>query len=194
VPREAYAMEHRTGRFWLDSIVAGAAILISVASLWVALREGRTQERLLSASVWPFVQYGTADIPSDVQNIDFTLRNEGVGPARLRWATLYYRGTAYASARAALAACCGARSRVNTITEYLQERVLTANETVDFLHLTKTPANAPVWAKLDVERERFYLRGCYCSVLDNCWLLDSRRDQPAPVRVCPPPEPPLYSG
>jgi len=187
-------VEHRTGRVWLDSVVAAAAILISVASLWVALREGRTQERLLSASVWPFVQFGTADIPSNVQKIDFTVRNAGVGPARLRWATLYYKGEPFATARAALAACCGARGRLPKITQYLQERVLTANETVDFLNLTKTPQDAAVWAKLDIERQRFYLRGCYCSVLNDCWLLDSRQDQPVPVRDCPPPETPLYDG
>lgn len=187
-------MEHRTGRIWIDLVVAACAILISVASLWVAVREGRTQERLLSASVWPYLQYGTDDIPSNVQKIDFTVRNAGVGPARMHWATLYYGNAPYATAKAALAACCGAVGRLTTVTQYLQQRVLTPNETVAFIHLTKNARNSAVWTKLDLARQRFYLRACYCSVLDDCWLLDSRRDQPQAVNACPPPETPLYSG
>ncbi len=187
-------MEHRTGRFFIDFVVAAAAILISVASLWVAVQQGRIQQRLLSASVWPFLQYGTSDIPSNVQKIDFTLRNAGTGPARVRWAALYYRNQAYATAEAALAACCGATGRGSTVTQYLQQRVLTAGEIVTIVYLPKNPADAAVWDRLDVQRNAFYLRACYCSVLDECWLLDSRSDDPKPVKPCPPADKPAFSG
>jgi hypothetical protein len=183
---------HARSSVWLELIVAAAVILISVASLWVAVKAARTQEKLLAASVWPFLQFET----SDFNDIDFTLRNAGVGPARLRWATLYYGTRPYGSARAALRACCGytAKSRPVGITQFLQERVLTANQTVAFLTLRKTASDATIWNRLDRERLKFHMRACYCSVLDDCWIFDERRAQPQPVKVCPPAEQPVYSG
>ena len=38
---------------------------------------------------------------------------------------------------------------------------------------------------LSGERHKVRLRACYCSVLDDCWLLDSDRDDPESVRQCP---------
>jgi len=169
-------------------------VLISVASLWVAVRASHTQEKLLSASVWPFLQYETSDFPSRTNDIRFTLQNAGVGPARLEWVTLYYRGKAYATAREALRVCCGATRSSPAATEYLQGRVLTANQTVDFIRLPKDASDLAVWTRLDRQRLNFYLRSCYCSVLDECWLYDVRYKHHEPVKDCPPAEQPIYSG
>lgn len=183
---------HKSGRIWIDLVVAGCAVLISLASFWVAFRASQTQERLLSASVWPYLQAET----SDFNPIDFTLQNAGVGPARLRWATLYYKGAPYASASEALVACCGAKLPMQriAITQYLQQRVLIAAETVTYIRLPKTASQNAVWTRLDRERHRFYLRACYCSVLDECWIFDERKAQPQPVTVCPPAERPVFRG
>lgn len=169
--------QHRRGQFWVDICVAAAALIISFASLWVALREGRTQERLLSSSVWPYLQFQTGNVtPSGASEIDFSVENAGVGPAKLQWFTLYYKDKAYKNLDAALIACCGAR------------------ETANFIQLPKRASDAAVWAKLDHERFKFHARGCYCSVLDECWLLDSRQQQPVSVKACPAAEEPAYQG
>lgn len=188
-------MRHSRGPFWMELTVAPAAIVISSASLWIAVRAGQTQERLLAASVWPFLQFSTSDsYPAPGVEIDFNLQNAGVGPARVRWASLYYGGKAYASAEDAFRICCGATKRVNRTTSYLQERVLVADETVRFIRVPKQGNDARMWSRLDAERLKFYVRACYCSVLDECWLFDSRRAQPQPVRPCPPAEMPRFSG
>ena len=38
-----------------------------------------------------------------------------------------------------------------------------------------------------LNREAFnvQLRVCYCSVLEDCWLLDTRKPEPEPVQACP---------
>jgi hypothetical protein len=183
---------HKSGRIWLDLVVAGCAVLISLASFWVAFRASQTQERLLSASVWPYLQAET----SDFSPIDFSLQNAGVGPARLRWATLYYRGKAYASVVGAFAACCGAKHLVlgDAMTQYLQQRVLIAGQTIVYIRVPKKAAESALYTRLDRERRRFYLRACYCSVLDECWLFDERKSTPQPVKVCPPAETPVFRG
>ena len=98
---------HKTGYLWLDLVVAASAVVISVASLFVAQRADRNQERLLAASVWPFVEFSSSNFRDNEKSIELTLRNAGVGPARIRWMAIDYRGTPVQNARALLIACCG---------------------------------------------------------------------------------------
>ncbi|HYL27243.1 MAG TPA: hypothetical protein VEW74_05365 [Candidatus Nitrosotalea sp.] len=190
-----FNLRHARGPFWLELIVAASAILISVASLWVAVRAGQTQERLLAANVWPYLQFQTSDFPTPVSEIAFWLQNAGVGPARLRWATLYYKDRPYASAQAAFLACCAAKlTKRNGITQYLQSRVMTPSQMVKFISVTKAGTDPAAWNRLDVERLNFHLRACYCSVLDDCWIFDDRRSQPQPVNDCPPAVQPAFNG
>src|SRR5690606_9891318 len=43
-------------------------------------------------------------------------------------------------------------------------------------------------------RHKVRLRACCCSVLDDCWLLDSEQDEPAPVKACSAPPPVLWAA
>ena len=180
----------------MELIVAASAIVISVASLWVSTRAANTQERLLAASVWPHLQYETSDYSfvAPPAQISFNVQNAGVGPARLQWVALFYRGKSYANAQAFFAACCKPTRRINAITEYLQERVLTPNQTVTFIRVPKSVVRRDFWAALDTRRQEAYLRACYCSVLDDCWVFDARQSQPQRVGACPPAPAPLFDG
>ena len=84
---------HKTGHNWLDIIIGVAVIAISVASLWVASGESRTQQRILAASVWPYLQYGSSNAtPDGKYEINLIIANNGIGPARIKWFTMYYKG------------------------------------------------------------------------------------------------------
>jgi len=195
---------HRTGAFWLDLVVALTAVCVSGASLWVALRADQTQERLLAASVWPVLQYETSDyvqsgpVEQTRHVIRFTITNAGVGPARVRWFDVYYLGKAMPDGTAMLFRCCesGVKHGLTRVlvTNYMQGRVLAARETVHFMEIARNAANLKEFAVLDKERLNVYVRSCYCSVLDDCWILDSRQMQPAPTHNCPPADTPLFSG
>ena len=50
IEHEGHGHHHGTGIPWLDLVLAGAAILISVISLVVSVRHGRTMERLVEAN------------------------------------------------------------------------------------------------------------------------------------------------
>ena len=96
---------HRTGLPIIDLIIGLSAIIISVASLWVALRADRTQERLLQASVWPYIEYDTSDATENGgKRLAFEIRNAGVGPAIVRSFAVAYDGHYYPTLRELMAA------------------------------------------------------------------------------------------
>jgi hypothetical protein len=63
--------------------------------------------------------------------------------------------------------------------------VLGADEWITLLSMPRPDPSTAVWDALSRERRKVRLRACYCSVLDDCWLLDSDRDEPEPARQCP---------
>lgn len=77
----------------LEILIGAAAVLISLASLGLTISANRTQERLLAASTWPYLVFGTGNRMEDgTSAISMTLHNGGVGPARLAWLQVSYEG------------------------------------------------------------------------------------------------------
>ena len=193
---------HRTGTRWLDIVVAISAICISLASLWVALRTDRTQERLLTASVWPVMLYETSDfveIGTSIRRVvRFTVTNAGIGPMRVEWFDMYYHHKPMESGRAFLKVCCERGSSqslvVASTSNYMQGRVLAARESVYVIEVSENAKNDAGYRALDNERTNVYVRACYCSALNDCWIFDSRLKHPEPTRDCPKPDTPLFQG
>ena len=78
-----------------------------------ALSSNRTQERLLAASAWPTLEFGTGNrSDSGTDEITLVLGNNGVGPARLRGVRVFYRGEFAADSRRLMqrTRCCTAWS------------------------------------------------------------------------------------
>jgi len=173
-----------------EFIIGAGVLLISLISLFVAVSANRTQERMLAASVWPSLMFGTSSVsPEDVPEIRLDLLNRGTGPARVRWAEVLYDGTPVRDSRSLLSQCCGQRPESpdddQIFTSGIQNRVLAADEWITLLRMPRPNPSTPVWEALSDERHKVRLRACYCSVLDDCWLFDSKRDDPESVRQCP---------
>ena len=173
-----------------EFVVGAGVLLISLISLFVAVSANRTQERMLAASVWPSLMFGTSSVsPQGVPEIRLDLLNRGTGPARVRWAEVLYDGTPVRDSRSLLSHCCGQRPESSDddqiFTSGIQNRVLGADEWIALLRMPRPNPSTPVWEALSGERHKIRLRACYCSVLDDCWLLDSDRDDPESVRQCP---------
>jgi hypothetical protein len=186
-------------RHWLDLIVGGCAILIAVISLVVALRQSHIMERQLAASVWPYLQYDTSNTTEDGrQVISFGVENVGVGPARVHSVSLTYGGKPIHDVNELWTVCCSdllasghsPAWRIST----LHDQVLAPNRPKAFLVLSELPSNQPFRQRLDAERQKIRVRFCYCSVLDECWMLDSSKDDRMPTGTCPVPKPDDYQG
>ena len=168
----------------IDIIVAVCVVLISLASLWVAVHSSEVQERTLAASVWPYLEVGSSDITdSGTRIIAYTVKNEGVGPALLKWFTMSYDGREYGSPRDVLKVCCNFTT--NVITSTIHNRVIAAREAIDFVKVLPKNMTSAQYHRLDQAEARITMRACYCSVLNECWMLEPHRSQPVAIRDCP---------
>ncbi|MCD9027897.1 hypothetical protein LDO26_06720 [Luteimonas sp. BDR2-5] len=176
-------------RHLFEILIAFGVLLISAVSVFVAYNANRTQERILAASVWPSLIFGTSNAsPDGGEQISLDLLNRGVGPARVRWAEVLYDGAPVSGPSSLLVACCGAteaESGLLVMNSAIQRRVVGADEWIQFMRVRPLDAASPTYEALGNSLGNVRLRLCYCSVLDECWLLDSKLPEPAAVRACP---------
>jgi hypothetical protein len=171
-----------------DLLIGLGAVLISAVSLIVAVSSNRTEERLLAASTWPYVQYGTSNRGDDGSDlISLTIDNSGVGPARIKTFEVVYDGKPQPDAMALLKTCCGGAGKQLTTVTSSTEGVLKAGEASHFLRFPTKDNPPEVWQQFNKERFKVSVRACYCSVLGDCWTIDSAKvdADPASVEVCP---------
>ncbi len=183
-------LPRRTGVHKLDLFVGACALLVSAVSLFIGWQSNQTQQRMLAASVWPDLLWDTSNYNEQIREdeVSLEIRNVGVGPARIESLQLSYQGKPLADFHELVAACCKAEteglkhwsSRISTINPV----VIPAHDSVKFFAVVKAADNVALWDKLNRERFKVEGRACYCSVLDDCWLLDSTRAEPQPVRSC----------
>jgi hypothetical protein len=161
------------------------AVLVSITSVTISVLGNRTQERLLAASVWPYLSFTSGNTSDDGQRqaVVIAVGNSGNGPARLRSFTLDYQGHSYISAQVLLRECCGLEGG-NVMTNFVVGRVLRPGEQIVFLGVPLADDIAAAWKKLDLARFDFTYRACYCSTLDECWNIRSNEPDPEPVAAC----------
>jgi hypothetical protein len=183
-----------TGHRWLDLLLATSAILISTVSLFIASQHARTQERMVAATSWPFLQFRTGNNGDQGKPIvTMSVVNVGQGPALLKHVSVTYDGKPVRGAYELMAACCGwapktdaelKTFRINT--SPLGGVVIPPHEEYPFYLFEKTgPQSEAVWNKMDQARFRLKFDACFCSVLGDCWRSDLRGLEPTPVKACP---------
>ncbi len=181
----------------LDILVALAALATSISSIWLALAQGDDMQRLVQAQSWPYIGFHSGNSTVDeasrerVRSLGFTVVNQGVGPARVRWMEVRVDGQAVANTTALMLRAAGlpldARiDRRDAYTSGIQGRVLRAGEEITFLRWHHAAQREPVWSALDKARfGRIVIRTCYCSVFDECWISHSETPDPVGVAQCP---------
>ena len=162
------------------------AVLVSLASVAISVLGNRTQERLLAASVWPFVSFGSGNTSDDGQKriIALSVVNAGNGPARIKGFSLEYDHEKVVSGHALLERCCGL-PQVSLMTSPVVGRVLRPGDTLTYLQFPFSEDVADGWSKLDQARfGSMVMSVCYCSTLNECFEARSDRDDPQPVEAC----------
>jgi hypothetical protein len=185
---------HKTGHKWLDLTIAVSAITISVISLFVAIGHGRTEEKLVAASSWPFLTFETEKDGLDAGGwtIYLRMKNGGVGPARVKWLRMMLDGTPIRDRADLMRRCCGIPATpideqisLGLVSQNPPAGVLPAREKVDVLAWRARPGNEAAMSKLDDVRHRLRTEACYCSVLDECWISDlTATAEPRSVSKC----------
>lgn len=183
------------GRLRLDFGIALGALLISTVAAVSTVYQTHVIARQFSAAVWPYLSFDTTNSPSTVE---LDIRNDGLGPAIVRSATITWSGKpqaslesllgafaaqyphAVAAARAALRA--GTKLRITTSTP-TRGMVVPANTQHTVIRLD----GAVLLRYFQPAFMRsFGLSLCYCSLTGNCWVqsFKNRANEPSSVRSC----------
>ena len=181
----------------LDLMVAFAALATSISSIWLALAQGDDMQRLVQAQSWPYIGFHSGNSTLDeashqrLRSLGFTVVNQGVGPARVRWMEVRVDGAAVPNTTALMlrAARLPADARIDrrdVYTSGIAGRVMRAGEEITFLRWHHAAQREPVWTALDKARfGRIEIRACYCSVFDECWISHSETPDTLRVDQCP---------
>jgi hypothetical protein len=173
-----------------EILITLPTLIISIALAYFSFVQADASRKMQRTETWPYVSYGTDNSSPEVKNeISFSLSNDGVGPARLKEMEFLYDGRPMHDALDFIQNCCGsaakAAGRSLTFTTDRVDGVLRSGEKRSFIRLAQTNQNKPLWDKLNQERWKVVIRSCYCSIFDDCWVFDSRAEQPQEVKVCP---------
>lgn len=199
-PEEVHVHPHHTGRSRVDLIIALTAILLSVVSLVVAVEHGKTQRDLVAASTWPYIGVSLSNSANEQGDIVISISNGGVGPAKLQSFEVFYKAKPVTSGLDLLRRCCGLSRDRQEMADVLKDRyffgivdhsVLRAGESVAVLTLRPNPGKPDVAKRFYNALGGLSFRGCYCSVLDECWVGDLNSTKVEKVKVCPAPEHPF---
>lgn len=189
---------HKTGVRWLDLGLGIAAAVVSLVSLWLGLHSAHSMEKLVAANSYPYVEAGRSprtaerDPATDAYRglVDYELINNGVGPARIEWVQLTFKGKPMADLTDLLDACCklprydtDGMHRRGGITGTL----IPQGRSVHLFTWEEPHKPNPTFAALRRQMDDIRVTSCYCSVFDDCyrWGLDRRK--PEPVDQCTPP-------
>ena len=170
--------------FW-QTVLSVAGVFIAIVALYAALTESAAVRQQTAAAVWPFVQMTIADYDSG-ESAGFTMSftNAGVGPARMHAVRLIIDGEPMRDWAHAVTQV-GGNLTDHVSRNFVSSRVLSPDEKVDMIS-TNDPDLARQFQVIIANPESS-ITYCYCSIFDECWLADSRRDiqNPESVEECP---------
>lgn len=185
-PREARAIERAMLRLGLwQTVLSVAGAIIAVIALYAALTESAAVRQQTAAAVWPYVQFTVEDFDTgDEAGVTLAFSNKGVGPAKLRTATVRIDGVAVRDWDEAIARL-GGDPAAKASRNFIRHRVLVPGGRFDAF-ATRDPALARAF-QAAIAREGTSIAYCYCSIFDACWLADSRDGawEPRAVDRCP---------
>lgn len=175
------------GGIQLELLIAICAVLISIASFYATFLQANAAEKQVTAMTLPLISFitGNVNMAARSSEINYTLSNKGVGPAKIETFLLSYKNKYYHSRKDYFEACCKAEYEAfrnqNTqlneaalITSDPQLQFLPSGEEINYLKLAKHPQNEAFWHSLDKARRETSVTVCYCSLLDNCYWLTGK--------------------
>jgi len=168
-----------------QTILSVVGIFIAVVALYAALKESAAVRQQTAAAVWPFVQMVIHDYDTgEAAGFAISFVNVGVGPAKVRGLRLEIDGQPIRDWTQAVRVL-GGDPNGNVSRNFLAGRVMRPEEQIDLIRTDD--ADLARRFQRAITRQGNYVSYCYCSIFDECWLADSRKDlqRPDPMEMCP---------
>jgi hypothetical protein len=194
-PETEHHHHHHTGRKWLDVTLGVSAVFISLMSLFLAIQHGRVMEKMVQATTWPYVmvRFSTSN-PDGSPHVRLLVANKGVGPAKVESLEVFYHDTAQPGGEALLQAILqpADKHHLPFLQSDVVNSVMAANDDVAIIDLQAANFTPQENETLRAAMPELSFRVCYCSVFDECSVLDTRKElRPEPVNACTFPEIPF---
>ena len=148
------------------------ATFIALLAVGVAGYTAYMQRQQVRAAVWPILEFDSSNGP-----IRFTLANKGVGPAIIKHVILKVDNRPVKNWAEVLEKILGPGYHPGEESD-MSGRVFAAGESIAVFTPHDEAQNPipfdksnPLWAKLDTDRSRVTVEICYCSTLEECWIL-----------------------
>ncbi|WP_091343422.1 hypothetical protein [Alkalimonas amylolytica] len=157
-----------------EMIIAGSALMVSLITAFVSIYSAFIDRAYARASVWPRLEFFYNYIEGD--NFAYEITNKGTGPALIKYVRLSYEDQPIRSWPEYLTLSTG--RTVSHTQSFIYSRVISAGETVTALYTTDFEA-----AKLLVADNKLKIELCYCSIYNECWLLNDSIE-PKTISYC----------
>jgi len=181
--KEPEEREQRATRAWLriDLLIAICALLISALTAAASLYQTRVIANQLSSSVWPYLGISVSrDI--ETGHLSLSIENDGLGPAIVRTVVLTYDGKPVHDLdsffKLSLRTIKHAHFAMTT-SGLSPGQVIRPGQSDNFIDVT-SPVVAPLIAKAFGHAR---LTVCYCSLLEECWSINSDSLTEYPVKM-----------
>jgi len=188
-------------RHWADFAIPGAALFVSLISIFIAWHHGQVMTelvdqnaKLVQANSLPYLELGFSNASATGKpHKKFFVTNSGVGPAKIRSVEIRVDGHSVANPKELFGACCGGLTRRHIITSTLLGRMLRAGDTItymDFREGVESDTDTARKFMTGFRNDRITVELCFCSVFDECWNTSkgNAAAPPKPVEVCPMPK------
>ena len=196
---EVHEHHHKVGHRWIDLALALSALILSIASITIAIENDRSMKRLVTANSWPYLEMGHGNELDGTPTVHFDVENAGIGPAIIEKFVVTYNGKPVATSMELLHRCCGTpdnpeAKNLGVAIDLVSGRVLPAREKIEFLRLTRQNSNLGSWTKLNVERFKVSMAVCYSSVFGEHWITQSGSVKARSVDSCDELQGPAYDA
>lgn len=161
-----------------ELFAAAAAMIVSIAALFVAWDQSQVMRAQQHASVWPVLQSDvTIDSDENGYFVAFDIHNLGVGPALIKYAELRVNGQAMVDFETFdRLVLVEELTSGRTIRSSSMSGIIGANQSRSVLKISwpiddvTTKAFSQLATKYsEVDSPNISLVMCYCSVFDKCW-------------------------
>ena len=170
--------------FW-QTVLSLVGVFIAIVALYAALSESEATRKQTAAAVWPFVQLTINDHLSENRaEFSISLTNAGVGPARMRSMRVLLMGKPLRDWHHAIE-LVGESGTHRLGQSYVSRRVLIPGETINMVSTSdRVLVEKFLGTMAQPDNSITY---CYCSIFEECWVVDSEKDLQTPDRVdeCP---------
>ena len=174
----------------IQTFIAVTSFVVAIIALYAALNEADAARKQLQSSAWPNLEteFSFRTVPGS-ERLDFSLRNSGIGPAKVASIDLFLDGAPLQNWDQFVRTFTEAENPLYSY-NWVSRRVLQPDDQYALLTVSAEEIDSETVIALQEAVRAGRLQGkiCYCSVFEDCWTLATQSRDPVEVDACPVPD------